>query len=214
MRKIWFSSLSVYSYVFLVPLSQMHICMIYAGGLSLSRRHNECFSKKTLAKILHGSTNAQEKTWKAGVAYSVRSSIDTCTVKPFFTFKGKIHGLMNYIDTKAKCHHLKKLTCTRTMRQADFIDWRYSQSCWYFRPSFVICCPSPRLSSSTFPPPPFPVWISIYSIHVFSVYGGGGYGVLGLRQINICRKFPLQVKFFRWRHLHCLLWVFTFKGQI
>jgi hypothetical protein len=27
------------------------------------------------------------------------------------------HGLINYIDTKAKCHHLKKLTCKGTLRQ-------------------------------------------------------------------------------------------------
>ncbi len=27
---------------------------------------------------------------------------------------------------------------------------------------------------------------------------GGGYGVLGLRQINTCRKVPLQVNFFRY----------------
>ncbi len=26
---------------------------------------------------------------------------------------------------------------------AYFIDWRYSQSCWYIWPSFVNCCPSP-----------------------------------------------------------------------
>ncbi len=35
------------------------------------------------------------------------------------------------------------------------------QSCWYFQPSVVtctlLCCPSPLLSSSTLPPPPFPV---------------------------------------------------------
>ncbi len=27
------------------------------------------------------------------------------------------HGLMNFIDTKAKCRHLKKLTCNGTLRQ-------------------------------------------------------------------------------------------------
>jgi hypothetical protein len=26
-------------------------------------------------------------------------------------------GLINYIDTKAKCRHLKKLTCKGTLRQ-------------------------------------------------------------------------------------------------
>jgi hypothetical protein len=28
------------------------------------------------------------------------------------------HGLINYIDTKAKCRHLKKLTCKGTSRHA------------------------------------------------------------------------------------------------
>jgi hypothetical protein len=27
------------------------------------------------------------------------------------------HELINYIDTKAKCRHLKKLTCKGTLRQ-------------------------------------------------------------------------------------------------
>jgi hypothetical protein len=38
----------------------------------------------------------------------------------------------------------------------EFIDWRYSQSCWYFRRSFVNYCPSNLLAGSP-PPPPFPV---------------------------------------------------------
>ncbi len=45
------------------------------------------------------------------------------------------------------------------------------------------------------PPPPFFVWISTRIQCV-----RGGYRVLGLRQINTCRKVPLQVKFFRSRH--------------
>jgi hypothetical protein len=70
------------------------------------------------------------------------------------------HGLINYIDTKAKCRHLKKFTCQGTLRQVFvrvYIDKRYSQSCWYFRPSFLNCCPSNLLSGSSLPPPPFPV---------------------------------------------------------
>jgi hypothetical protein len=30
---------------------------------------------------------------------------------------GREHGLSNYIDTKAKCGHLKKLPCKGTLRQ-------------------------------------------------------------------------------------------------
>jgi hypothetical protein len=32
-------------------------------------------------------------------------------------------------------------------------------------------------------------------IHVYSVWGEGAYGALGLRQISTCRKVPLQVNF-------------------
>jgi hypothetical protein len=34
--------------------------------------------------------------------------------KKFTIYK---HGLINFIDTKAKCRHLKKLTCKGTLRQ-------------------------------------------------------------------------------------------------
>jgi hypothetical protein len=38
----------------------------------------------------------------------------------------------------------KKFTCKGTLRQVFIrvLDWRYSQSCWYFRLSFVNCWPS------------------------------------------------------------------------
>jgi hypothetical protein len=35
--------------------------------------------------------------------------------------KGYFHGLINIIDNKAKCFHLKKLTCKGTGRQVFFI---------------------------------------------------------------------------------------------
>jgi hypothetical protein len=31
--------------------------------------------------------------------------------------EGQVHGLINFMNTKAKCRHLKKLTCTGTLRQ-------------------------------------------------------------------------------------------------
>ncbi len=69
------------------------------------------------------------------------------------------HGLINYIDTKAKCRHRKKLTCVKVLCGrclSEFVDWRYSQSCWYFRPNSVNCCSSHLLSGSTLPSPPLP----------------------------------------------------------
>jgi hypothetical protein len=122
----------------------------------------------------------------------------------------------------------KKMTCKGTLRQM-FIDWRYSQSNWYFRPSFN-CCPSNLLWFNSPPPPP------PFSLCQSTVYRDSGWeraGVLSpvgdhilqefntlylpdseptklldhpkqkswrggcLRQINICRKVPLQANFLR-----------------
>jgi hypothetical protein len=88
----------------------------------------------------------------------------------------RYHGLINYKDTETKCRHLKKLTCTEGLCSRcllESIDCRYSQSCWYFRPSVVNYCPSKLLSGSS--PPPFPV--SKYSIYRQCVPGVGGWGV-------------------------------------
>ncbi len=149
MRKIWFSYLSVYSYVFPVPLSQMHICMIYAGGLSLGATMN-VFAKKHWQKFCMVPQMHRKKHERAGVAYSVRSSIDTCTVKPIFTFKCQIHGLVNYIDTKAKCRHLKRLTCKGIMRQM-FIRVSHVD---IFDPALWTVTPLPFSLVQLFPFPP------------------------------------------------------------
>ncbi len=62
------------------------------------------------------------------------------------------HGIINYIDTKAKYRQQKNLLvkglCGRCLQSL----WRYSQSCWYFRPSFVNCCPSNLLCGSSLSP--------------------------------------------------------------
>ncbi len=89
-----------------------------------------------------------------------------------------------------------------------FIDWRYCQSCLYFQISFVNYCPSTLLVGLTLPP--FPVWMSILYTCIQCVRGWGGYEVLGLREINTCRKVPLQVNFFRLWHFALLLWDLSF----
>ncbi len=130
------------------------------------------------------------------------------------------HGQINYKDTNTKCRYLKKLTCNGSLLQAlEFIGWRYS---WYFRPSFVNCCPSNP--SLWFTSPLSPLQSTVYTDSVW-LGGGGGCPVLlkktlyiwpdseptklldhpkqkprrggGLRQINTSRKVPLQVSFFR-----------------
>ncbi len=109
---------------------------------------------------------------------------------------GLLHRLINYIDTKAKCCHLKTITCKGTLRQGFIKVYKLeiqSVTLVFFRPSFVACCPSNLLSRSTLPSP-FPVLINI----LYTRKGGGG--IRGLRQIYTCRKAPLQVNIFTWRH--------------
>ncbi len=109
------------------------------------------------------------------------------------------HVLINNTDTKAKCRHLKKWhlkgLCGRCL--SKFIDRRYSQSCWYFRPSFVNCCPLPFSLSQLYP---FPMWISIkYTVYKYTVCKGGGVWGSRPQTDNTCLKVPLQVNFFRWQ---------------
>ncbi len=87
----------------------------------------------------------------------------------------------------------------------EIIDWRDSQSCLCFRPSFVNYCPSNVLSDSPPPPPPpFCNWLDSEPTklpdHPKQKSRRGG----GLKQINTCRKGPLQVDCFRWRHFALL----------
>jgi hypothetical protein len=42
---------------------------------------------------------------------------------------------------------------------SEFIYRRYTQSCWYFRPSFVNCCPSPLF-----------VWTTTFCINFYESY--------------------------------------------
>jgi hypothetical protein len=81
-------------------------------------------------------------------------------------------------NLKPTCRNLPvKALCGRCL--SEFIDLRYSQSCLYFRPSFVNCCPSNFLSGSSLPlsppPPSIPLWISIKCVRG----GGGRYEFIG-----------------------------------
>ncbi len=101
------------------------------------------------------------------------------------------HWLINYIDTKAKCRHLKKLTCKGTLWQVFIRVYKLEiQSViLVFRPLF----------GSPVPPSHLPC-VNKYTVYMYTVCKGGGVWGFGLRQINTCRKVPLQVKSFRWQH--------------
>jgi hypothetical protein len=60
-------------------------------------------------------------------------------------WESTVHELINFKDATTKCRLYWCLI--------EFIDWRYSQSCWYFRPSFVNYCP---LTFSLVQPTPLP----------------------------------------------------------
>ncbi len=99
------------------------------------------------------------------------------------------HGRNNYKDTKTKCR-LKEITISQTHGRnnykdtktkcrlnwglIEFIDWRYYQSGWYFRPSFVNYCPSNL--SLVHLPHPSPPSLSQITVYKDSVWLGGGEG--------------------------------------
>ncbi len=93
------------------------------------------------------------------------------------------HGLINFKNTKTKCRICWCLI--------EFRDWRYSQSCWYFRPSFVNYCPS--TFSMVHLPHPFPP-SQIKSTDTDSVWLGRGGGMLscvGVLETIFCRSLTL-----------------------
>ncbi len=82
----------------------------------------------------------------------------------------------------------------------ELVDWRYGQSCWYFRPAlWTINALTFSLASS--PPSPLPC-VNKYTVqytHYTVCNGRGG----GPRQIHMPQspfKVPLHVNFFRWQH--------------
>ncbi len=126
---------------------------------------------------------------------------------------GVQHGLINNIDMKAKSHHLQnwsvKGLCGRGL--SEFIDWRYSQSCWYFRPRFLnVAHLTFSLHGSTLPPPAHPCENKYtVHIHVYSVWGNGVW-VSGPRTDKTAAKSLYRSIFFDDNILHCLLWVLSF----
>ncbi len=82
--------------------------------------------------------------WRRSSPSSLRSK---CSQVPWINYLKRYHSKMS--------SSIRRLTCKGTLRQVFIrvytIDWRYSQSCWYFRPSFVNCCPSLWLNSPPHP---------------------------------------------------------------
>ncbi len=95
----------------------------------------------------------------------------------------------------------KKITCKRTSRQVFIRVYRLQIQSVMLAFSTQNCALLPLKPSLLFDSPPLPPFhVNKYTLYTYTVCEGWGYGVLGLRQINTCRKVPLQVNFFSWRH--------------
>jgi hypothetical protein len=84
--------------------------------------------------------------------------------------------------------------------QQQFLDWRYSQLCWYFfDPALWTFAPLPYCLDQL---SPFPVWISIRYIYTYTVCWGGVGGVWGYvpQTDKHLSQSPFTGQFFRWWH--------------
>ncbi len=88
-----------------------------------------------------------------------------------------------------------------------------SQSCWYFRSSFVNYCHSNLLSGYLLPPTPFPC-VNKYTVYTYTVCKGGGeYGVIGGRG-PLTDKTPVAKFNFFDNIWQCFLSVESFYGIV
>jgi hypothetical protein len=122
------------------------------------------------------------------------------------------HGLINYVDTKAECRHLKQLTCNGTLPQVFAGVYRLEIQSFMLVFSTQLCELLPLLPLLWFNSPPFPVSISILCTRIQCVGGGGGMGFWGqtehLPQSPFTGKFPqgYDVLFCLGQDIHIFLW--------
>jgi hypothetical protein len=134
--------------------------------------------------------------WFDGFGFDAFVFILVMLVHCFLPCYGLMHGLINYTSTKAKCCHLKKLTCKGTLWQVFTRVYRLEIHLVKLVFSTQLCEIMP-VSSLWFnsPPLPLPCISILYTYKCIQCVKGGWYEVLGLRQINTCLKVPLHVNF-------------------
>ncbi len=99
------------------------------------------------------------------------------------------NGQINYKGTKTKCHFYWYLI--------EYIEWRHSQLCWYFWPSFVSYCPSNLLSGS---PPPSPLCkVKNSTVHILQTVCGweGMRGMLSCVEDHILQEFLTRFRTYK-----------------
>ncbi len=125
-------------------------------------------------------------------------------------YNGKCYGLISYIDSTAKCHHLKNLTCKGTLRQVSIRVFRleiqsvmlvgiFDPALWTVAPlTFSLVRLSPSRVS------PF-IWSDSEPTKLLDHPKQNSRRGGGLRQTDTCREVPLQV-IFLYDNYYFLLW--------
>ncbi len=108
------------------------------------------------------------------------------------------------IESKAKCRHLLKLACKRTLRQVFIRVYRLEIQTVMLVFSTQLCELLVLLPSLWFNSPPFPVWISILYTRIQCVRGGGCMGASGPLTDKHLPQIPFTGQFFIWRHFALL----------
>ncbi len=90
------------------------------------------------------------------------------------------HGLIKYIDSKAKCRYLKKFTFKGTLRQVFIKVYTLEIQSVMLVFSTQLCKPSLWVSS---PPPPFP---RVKVQYLKTVCGWEGWGSDQIQNLQIC----------------------------
>jgi hypothetical protein len=96
---------------------------------------------------------------------------------------------------------------------SEFIDSRYSQSCWYLDPSLWTVAPLTFSLVQLSPPSPVPVnkYTVLYCTSIQCVgWGGGGTGFWASDRWTPAAKSLYRSIFLDDDNLDCLLWVFSF----
>jgi hypothetical protein len=117
---------------------------------------------------------------------------------------GLNHWLIDFIETKAKCRHLKKLTSKGTLRQVFIRVYRLEIHVGIHNPALWTIAP---LTFSLVQLSPLPHFHVLYTGCKEGV--GDWYGVMGLRRRNTCLKVPLQ---FFWMTTFCIAFYESYLG--
>jgi hypothetical protein len=142
--------------------SRLKIRKSEGGGSRFPFHNSSCWQQPSILQSLVPPTPRFPPLPPLNSPFPILPSLPPCTECPAPSYAcipipsslSSHHGLINYIDTKAKFRHLQKFTCKGTLRQV-FI-------CLRFHPSY-----------DPIPPPPIHC-ILVFCILIHTGKGGGG----------------------------------------